>query len=177
MRCRRPAGSGTAAGQLAEKVTGSESQDYRYDIRGQLTGAGSERRYGYDQNGRLISAVQPGLNADYRYDPAGNRVDGEGQQQFDNRPAKDSQWQYEYDAWGNLIKKSNEREKHLYTYDLLHRLTGFEKQTPTGTVTQARYQYDSPGRLTAGDVQREWAEGVDATTQPVGTGGSERLVG
>ncbi|QRG81256.1 RHS repeat protein [Citrobacter sp. R56] len=136
----------TAAGQLAARVTGSETQDYRYDIRGQLTNIGEERRYGYDDNGRLISAVQPGLNADYRYDPAGNRVDGEGRQQFDNRPAKDSQWQYEYDTWGNLIKKSNEREKHLYTYDLLHRLTGFEKKTPAGTVTQARYQYDPFGR-------------------------------
>ena len=144
----------TAAGRQAEKVTGSESQDYRYDIRGLLTGIGEERRYGYDGHGRLISAVQPGLNADYRYDPVGNRVEGEGRQQFDNRPAKDSQWQYEYDAWGNLIKKSNEREKHLYTYDLLHRLTGFEKQTPTGTVTQARYQYDPYGRRISKTVRR-----------------------
>ncbi|MBJ9163454.1 RHS repeat protein [Citrobacter farmeri] len=144
----------TTAGQLAARVTGSESQDYRYDIRGQLTGTGEERRYDYDQNGRLINAVQPGLNAVYRYDPAGNRVDGEGRQQFDNRPAQDSRWQYEYDAWGNLIKKSNAREKHLYTYDLLHRLTDFEKQTPTGMVTQARYQYDPYGRRISKTVRR-----------------------
>ncbi|WP_336220172.1 RHS repeat-associated core domain-containing protein [Citrobacter amalonaticus] len=104
------------------------------------------RRYGYDQNGRLISAVQPGLSTAYHYDPAGNRVEGEGRQQFDNRPAQDSQWQYEYDAWGNLIKKYNEREKHLYTYDLLHRLADYEKQTPDGAVTKAVYHYDPSGR-------------------------------
>ena len=144
----------TAAGQLAARVTGSEMQDYRYDIRGQLTNIGEERRYGYDDNGRLISAVQPGLNADYRYDPAGNRVDGEGRQQFDNRPAKDSQWQYEYDAWGNLIKKSNEREKHLYHYDLRHRLTGYEKQTPSGAITRATYRYDPFGRRISKTVKR-----------------------
>ena len=144
----------TAAGQLAEKVTGSETQDYRYDIRGLLTSTGAERQYGYDEHGRLIIAVQPGLSAAYHYDPAGNRVDGEGQQQFDNRPAQDSQWQYEYDAWGNLIKKRNEREKHLYTYDLLHRLTGFEKQTPDGAVTKATYHYDPSGRRISKTVRR-----------------------
>ncbi|HBZ9184132.1 TPA: RHS repeat protein, partial [Citrobacter farmeri] len=144
----------TAAGQLAARVTGSESQDYRYDTRGQLTGAGAERQYGYDEHGRLISAVQSGLSAAYHYDPAGNRVEGEGQQQFDNRPAQDSRWQYEYDAWGNLIKKSNEREKHLYTYDLLHRLTGFEKQTPDGAVTKATYHYDPSGRRISKTVRR-----------------------
>ena len=136
----------TAAGQLAARITGSGTQAYQYDTRGHLTGYGAERQYGYDENGRLISAVQPGLNAVYRYDPAGNRVEEEGRQQFDNRPAQDRQWQYEYDAWGNLVKKYNEREKHLYRYDLLHRLTEHEKQTPAGTITKAVYRYDPAGR-------------------------------
>lgn len=93
------------------------------------------KQYDYDQYGRLTRATQPG-----------HRIEEEGRQQFDNRPVQDSRWSYEYDAWGNLVKKHSETVTHVYHYDLLHRLSGYEKQTPVGTVTKASYHYDPFGR-------------------------------
>ncbi|MGY2366556.1 RHS repeat-associated core domain-containing protein, partial [Pseudomonas azotoformans] len=126
---------------------------YDYDKASNLTRLQDTRKgehhYHYDPLSRLTRADHSqGELGRFAHDPAGNLL-------MQNRPGPDivagnrlmiqGDHQYDYDAFGNLIRERRGKDHQLvteYRYDCQHRLIGVKK--PNGQT--ASYRYDPFGR-------------------------------
>ena len=154
-----------------EGLTASRTIEYVHDLAGRVTRLiypdGAQARYAYDGAGRLARVwdAEGTTLAQYTHTAAGNidtHVVGEdivnGSYRYNDRewvtgisyPGKFTVTQ-QYDAVGNVTSQNyrraaSESEKAAaYTYDNLHRLTGFS--LGSGSSTQA-YEYDRNGNIT-----------------------------
>ncbi|WP_426135222.1 RHS repeat-associated core domain-containing protein [Pseudomonas sp. PWP3-1b2] len=118
---------------------------YQYDPLARLTRVAhsqdEQERFGHDPAGNLLMQDRPGPDI-----VAGNRLMIQGDHQYD------------YDAFGNLIRERRGREHRLvteYRYDCQHRLIGITQ--PDGQT--ASYRYDPFGRRiskTVDDITTEF---------------------
>ncbi|MCX6624820.1 MAG: hypothetical protein NTY38_27910, partial [Acidobacteria bacterium] len=124
--------------------------DYAFDKVGQrtsTTGAGGVRAYRYDDRRRLITATGGGLPDEaYQYDDAGNRVATAADSAFvvdaANRLLSTGGASFEYDANGNMTRKTGGSGAMVFTYNALDRLIRID--LPAGGVIT--YKYDPFGR-------------------------------
>ncbi|WP_025123973.1 RHS repeat-associated core domain-containing protein, partial [Serratia sp. H1w] len=135
---------------------------YYYDELHELAAVEDNNRgmlsYGYDVEGRLRSSysAQTGQTA-VHYDQADNAlilpmqtpensayVRGSEPYQ-DNRLTRWERWQYQYDAFGNMVERRNDGLVQHYRYDADNRLVGAKGSGPKG-LFEAQYHYDALGR-------------------------------
>ncbi|MFH1723574.1 MAG: LamG-like jellyroll fold domain-containing protein [Elusimicrobiota bacterium] len=139
--------------------------EYGYDNAGNrvsLRDTSGTHGFSYDEIHRLTSASHPAdtqlpfLNETFAYDAAGNRVAdarGSGYLYDDaNRNLQDAEFDYSYDASGNLTRKTSRSGggSTNYSHDSQDRLTRIE--LPDGTVIS--YRYDVFGRRSERTVTR-----------------------
>ncbi len=153
----------SAAGEPVTRSTVQATTRFTYDAASQLTSetsAGVSRRYTYGRGGNRASAEIDGRSLSYRFDAADQMLEA-GEEKFD------------YDANGNLIRRTTPRGVTDYSYDEENRLvrvagpggvteygygpTGERvwRKTPDGAIRH--FVYDGPNLL---------AE-LDAAMQPV----------
>ena len=91
---------------------------------------------------------------EFRYDPAGNRLDFNARQFAKSRDNRITHWrdqEYRYDPWGNLIEKCSEYGNRLqrFGYDGENRLVRAETWVNGKLESTGHYRYDSLGRRVA----------------------------
>ena len=128
---------------------------YAYDARDQLTGAERDEKdlrgdesYLYDANGNRLESHLHGSN--YVTGPA-------------NRLLSDGTYNYDYDAEGNMIRRTDiaNADYRVFEYDHRNRLVGVVDFSSGGIVTQeVTFTYDAPGRRISKTVQHD-GDGVD----------------
>lgn len=128
--------------------------DYVYDAVGnrtQTTDTDGSHSFQYDALERLLGATHPGPSSvaeSYSYDPASNRTSSHlsATSVYDaaNRLLEDDDFAYQYDANGNLVRKTDKTSgaATLYSYDAEDQLVRID--FPDGTF--AAYRYDGLGR-------------------------------
>ncbi|PAU75817.1 hypothetical protein CK501_16500 [Halovibrio salipaludis] len=114
--------------------------NYARDANGRVSqrqGEGADWFYNYDDANRLTSATHGDETYDFQLDANGNRL--EAGQQYDafNKLLSSADVEYEHDANGNRIRKTN---------------------TQTGAVTE--YEYDARNRLTGAEHYPEGADNI-----------------
>ena len=151
--------------------------EYQYDFAGLLTG---EDRYGqsysnndwradyaYDRTGQLLSATYTGadvipeqVDEHYRYDANGNRTEsylhGTGYRTGPaNQLLTDGTYDYQYDAEGNMVKKTEIATGQVTTFEYDHRnlmvqATIWSSDPTNGGVIlhEEQYRYDAHNRRT-----------------------------
>ena len=136
-----------------------------------LTDRRGAQTFGYDNLDRLTSAVHPLLATPqtFAYDPVGNRTTGGTVVNVGNQLTADTNYTYQYDDNGNLIKKTllTTGSFTQYTYDAENRLTqveDFAAGNPTPAFTST-YRYDGLGRriekVANGQTKRYIYDGED----------------
>lgn len=143
------------------------SYDYGYDFGGLVVTEDRDHQdpqyrqtieYAYDLNGQLIKAdydTQP--DEEFVYDLNGNRklwrngaqVISYGAPGLANQLTSDSQFTYEYDGQGNLIRKTETATGNVtsYAYDHRNRLVSVEERSAGGIIlSESRYAYDVDGQ-------------------------------
>ncbi len=152
---------------------------YEYDFGGLLTHelrhGDWQAEYNHDKSGQLLDAVFSGsdviaeqVDEHYRYDANGNRTDshlhgngyvvGTG-----NRLLSDGEFDYTYDAEGNLMRKTEIATGTLteYTYDHRNRLLTAEERTSGGLIlNRVEYTYDVLNRRIAKTVNGQTTHSV-----------------
>ncbi len=133
---------------------------YSYDNLGQLIGVSGARQetYSYDANGNRLYAASPALPNGEAYYTIGP----------ENRLLSDGTYRYEYDAEGNLIRKTriSDGQATEFTYDYRNRVTDIVVKDAQGNVVyRTHYVYDVFDRRIATEVD---ADG-DGPQQPVRT--------
>ncbi len=130
---------------------------YEYDAADQLTKvtdwAGRVTGYEYDKNGRLISETRPnGTQMSRRYNVAGQLVQ---QVEKDNRGELISQFDFSYDATGNILNEQKLPKPEsvslppvTMTYSAANRLATYNGQA---------VQFDADGNLVSGPLSGEMA--------------------
>jgi RHS repeat-associated protein len=137
---------------LHQSGAGSSSFNYTYDRAGNrltaVDGAGSHS-YDYDSLYRLTGATRGAAPAEsYSYDAVGNRTASHLSATYmhdaANKLLADAQFDYLYDANGNLVSKTERAsgKKTVYTYDADNLLTRIDFPD----ATSAFYRYDGLGR-------------------------------
>ena len=139
-----------------------EAYDYTYNLNGDrvhtANSDGTSIEFSYDANRRLTTESRFDASGDvvdsrhYEYDAAGNRikqVDENGTIIEYAYNSNDQLLSYgdttlDYDANGNLIRKSKAGEVTDYTFDLENQLVGVD-----GPAGQVAYQYDASGERIA----------------------------
>lgn len=130
--------------------------DYRfqYDPLGRVVSEshnGEESEYRYDKIDQLLSANHSErADESYRYDSGGNRIEshlhGDGYRTGGgNRLLSDGEFDYEYDAEGNLVRKVqiSTGNETLFTYDHRNRLTAVVERSAGGVVlNESEFEYD-----------------------------------
>ncbi|MGV8081726.1 MAG: RHS repeat-associated core domain-containing protein [Syntrophales bacterium] len=156
---------GYAHDRAGNRVTREEKDktvSYGYDAVDRLTEAVPKPKATKGILGRLLEEIAKKLKEGYEYDTVGNRVRGPGKnddQVHDagNRLLEDRDYRYEYDANGNLVKKTGTGPLGAvttYRYDDENNLIGVE--TTLGSLTtEIEYAYDPFGRRIAKTVKRE----------------------
>jgi len=138
--------------------------DFNYDDRDQLTGASRDVA---DTRG----------DEDYTYDANGNRVEshlhGSGYATgANNRLLSDGTYNYEYDAEGNMIRKTEivSGEVREFEWDHRNRLTRVTDRASVGGIitNEANYTYDA--------LNRRIAKTVDADGEGAGVASTEHYV-
>ena len=118
-----------------ESPGGDGLSSFTYDTVNQLTGAT------YSSN---IS------NLSFSYDSNGNRNNADNVPGVDNRQQSDSEWTYQYDDNGNLVRQTNKSNGSVvaYTFDVRNRLTDVSsRESLGGTLTKGvHYGYDAINR-------------------------------
>ncbi len=115
------------ADQLIEETHHGQTSRYTYDPAGQLTAANHsfqpDEAYTYDANGNRIQATRGGSATSYQTGPA-------------NRLLSDGTFQYEYDAEGNLTRKTETATGNAteYAYDHRNRLVQSQEKSPGGII-------------------------------------------
>jgi len=144
-----------ARGRLAELAhrnavdTALAEYDYTFDLADQLIRYihhGRLSEYSYDPAGQLTDANHSGQDDEaYAYDANGNRSGDTYVTGPDHQVLADAAYDYDYDAEGNLVRKT-ERATGVgshYTYDHRNRLIRFEQRSAGGILlAEAEYVYD-----------------------------------
>lgn len=125
------------------------SFSYAYDADNRITSKTTEAgqsTYGYDGADQVTSATHA-FQADenYSYDNNGNRTLANHTIGQDNRLTSDGAFDYEYDAEGNLTRKTavGSGASLAYTWDHLNRLVSVVSKDGGGAVVQTvSYSYD-----------------------------------
>ncbi|OXJ18573.1 RHS repeat-associated core domain-containing protein [Burkholderia sp. HI2500] len=174
--------AGRVSLQRIQKATSPASlseRRYRYDAAGQLSRIEDSRKggidYRYDPVGRLMEAISPVANERFVFDPASNIMDHSKQtaaplrsspvQPDSTLPAEVPKvlgnllkayagMHFEYDARGNLIRKSTPAGKQEYEWDEFNRLLT-ARVTESTRQRHARYFYDAFARRIAKEVDGE----------------------
>ncbi|KXK71746.1 type IV secretion protein Rhs, partial [Pseudomonas monteilii] len=134
------------------------------------------RRYQYDPAGELVRTARQAVwrdqvrvrsegqlrsrdtgslvgSEEFRYDPAGNRLDFNARQFAKSRDNRITHWrdqEYRYDPWGNLIEKRSGHSKlQNFSYDCENRLVWAETLVNGKLESTGHYRYDSLGRRIA----------------------------
>ncbi|CFU95262.1 RHS repeat-associated core domain-containing protein [Yersinia pseudotuberculosis] len=152
--------------RLTEALTTPEQgilwRAYHYDELHELAAVEDSNRgmlsYGYDEEGRLRSTVSPHSGqTTVHYDRADNALmlplqtpesspyARSSQPYCDNRLTRWEQWQYHYDAFGNLSERLEGYRTQRYRYDGDNRLVGAKGDGQKG-LFEAQYHYDALGR-------------------------------
>lgn len=130
---------------------------YTYDKKGnmlslELAAGGSRVSYCYDALDRLIGATSSdaGRNEAYSYDPLGNRLTGpDTTTKYTYGPANElitrSGTNYQYDANGNLVSKTDGTSRFTYEYDYENHLVKVTKADGS-SATAITFKYDPLGR-------------------------------
>ena len=129
-----------AAQEITQRVLGSQTADYRYDLTGQLTNA-------------LHSDDQP--NEGYHYDANGNRIGSGYVVANNNQIVADGTNTYSYDLEGSLVQRSNTATHFTttYAYDHRNRLVSTVDKDAGGTMVQTvELTYDAFDRRIAKSV-------------------------
>jgi len=133
--------------QLIQETRLGDSVDYAYDLLGQLTAADyalqTDEFYNYDANGNRTSSSIPGSN--YGTGP-------------NNQLLSDGEFNYEYDAEGNQILKTEISTGNVseYEYDHRNRLIRVTEMSSGGIIlSESSYVYDVAGRRIAQTVDSD----------------------
>ncbi|WP_052810717.1 RHS repeat-associated core domain-containing protein [Variovorax paradoxus] len=164
-------------------ASASIRRNYQYDKAGQLMGIGDSRRghldYRYDPVGRLLEAQSQLGRELFAFDPAGNIADPvlkdsgsavvpQDQQPravapgklLDNLLKEYAGTHYRYDERGNLVERTKNGRKTLFTWDGFNRMASATSEN--GTTT---FRYDPMGRRIAKQTDaQETLFGWDAET-------------
>ncbi|MCO8125241.1 polymorphic toxin-type HINT domain-containing protein [Stieleria sp. TO1_6] len=123
--------------------------DYGYNLASEListTDRGVFRQYDRDGRGQVTAVADAsGILEEYVFDGAGNRTSDDDQVSTGNRLESDGDYDYQYDAVGNLIGKTRITDGQVteYTYDYRNRLTSVVVTADDGVVeTQTHFVYD-----------------------------------
>ena len=123
--------------------------DYTFDLADQLIREiqhGQVSEYVYDPAGQLTNAIHSGQSDEaYGYDANGNRVGESYIVGPNNQVLSDAAYDYEYDAEGNLTRKTERASGIIndYVYDHRNRLIRFEQRSAGGILlAEAEYVYD-----------------------------------
>ncbi|CND85328.1 RHS/YD repeat-containing protein [Yersinia nurmii] len=157
---------GSISHRITEALTSPEQgmlwRAYHYDDLHELAAVEDSNRgtvsYGYDEEGRLrhVYSAHSG-QASVHYDRADNVLmlplqtpesspHTRGSEPYrDNRLTHWEQWQYQYDAFGNMLTRQDSARIQRYRYDGDNRLVGAKGDGPKG-VFEAQYHYDALGR-------------------------------
>ncbi|MFT2789727.1 RHS repeat-associated core domain-containing protein [Serratia sp. T13T92] len=152
--------------RLTDALTSPEQgvlwRAYHYDDMHELAAVEDSNRgmlsYGYDVEGRLRSVYSAqGDQTSVHYDQADNALllplltpesspYVRGSQPYsDNRLTRWEEWQYQYDAFGNMSVRQKGPGSQHYRYDADNRLVGAKGDGPKG-LFEAQYHYDALGR-------------------------------
>ncbi len=124
--------------------------DFTYDAADQLTSLshhGQTYGYQYDRTGQLVSVDAAGATADeaFAYDANGNRVAPDIVSAPNNQIASDGEFEYQYDAEGNLVlqRSTADGTTTTFRYDFRNRMIGAQQRTAGGVVLHTvDYTYD-----------------------------------
>jgi hypothetical protein len=107
-----------------------------------------ESLYTHDTKGQLIRWQAPGYDVRYDYDVNGNRKLEGAVYDADNRLLETSNYSYEYDKEGSLIKRVSKSGNDYTTYDYDHckRLVSVKKYNNNTLTDDIEYQYDLHNR-------------------------------
>ncbi len=112
--------------------------------------------YTYDDTDQLASATYTYQSTEnYTYDATGNRAGPDVQTGQDNRLLADRAYGYEYDAEGNLVRRTETATGNVaeYTWDYRNRLTRVTFKDASGAIaSQSDYAYDVNNRRIAVSV-------------------------
>ncbi|ESL81760.1 hypothetical protein L423_00008 [Enterobacter roggenkampii] len=126
-------------------------------------------RWQYDRAGRLLVkyGMLPGQEQ-WRWDAAGNPLEGAGEKIAHNRVTQLNGIRWRYDIHGRTVEKDNGQIRH-YRYDGEHRLTEVISQPRDRNKpqTQASFRYDPLGRRIS--KTRRQMLGGQPTGKPVTT--------
>lgn len=107
---------------------------------------GRTYRYSYDANGQLLQTDATGQPTQaQRYDANGNRSGSGLVIGTNNQLLADARFDYQYDAEGNLIQKTERATGAVtsYSYDYRNRLTDVTTRSAGGMVLASeQYRYD-----------------------------------
>ena len=168
------------AGRLTNLTHNSDGEvlsayDWAYDKANRITQAVSPdgvTEYSYDDSDQLLEADYDYQNDEsYVYDDNGNRVNDGYVTGENNQLLSDGTYEYEYDAEGNRVKRTEiaTGEVTEYEWDYRNRLVGVETEDSEGNVvSNSDYTYDV--------FDRRIAKSVDADGDGVGEAVVERYV-
>ncbi len=120
-----------------------------------ITDNAGVRSYSYDAAGQLLTASHPDQSVEsYTYDDLGNRLTSAfttGTIDYDNanQIEQDSLFNYDFDANGNVITKTNlvNGETTVYSYSAFDQIVAIDHQDDMGgTISLVTYAYDAMGR-------------------------------
>ena len=168
------------AGRLTNLTHNSNGEvlsayDWAYDKANRITQAVSPdgvSDYNYDQTDQLVDADHDYQESEnYVYDNNGNRVNDGYVTGENNQLLSDGTYDYEYDAEGNRVKKTEiaTGEVTEYEWDYRNKLVAVETEDSAGNViANSEYTYDV--------FDRRIAKSVDADGEGAGVAEVERYV-
>jgi RHS repeat-associated protein len=118
-----------------------------------VNGVGLDREYYYDGKGQLVEVDREGSSQDegYTYDADGNRLNGSSDYPVGayNQVAHDGEYTFQYDAEGNLTRRTNEAGDYtIYTWDHRNRLTEVTQYSESEELmSRVEYTYDAFNQL------------------------------
>ena len=156
----------------AQDTTELARYDYTHDAVGRIVSLATlddERTFDYDEGDQLISVDHDGAYDEaYGYDDNGNRVSSHDVNEYTtgvhNRLVSDGTYAYDYDAAGNLIRRTTVATGESIEYDWDHRgrlvrVTSLDdEETPTSRVD---YFYDHLDRRIAKAIDETGVGEVD----------------
>lgn len=138
-------------------------REFQYSIAGNITQVGDRfegKTYcDYDRRGRLLRMLSDEVGIEYfTWDAAGNLFDTAHVAASvvacpDHRMREYKGYQYEYDAWGNVICKRSAAAGQSFTWDAEGRLMEVRSRQ-----ARVRFRYDALGRRTSKSIERHDAD-------------------
>ena len=143
--------------QIETETTLSDSTQYVYDLLGQLTDADhsvqADESYTYDDNGNRVSSALHGNS----YSTGTN-----------NQLLSDGEFNYTYDAVGNLIEKTELATGIVtkFTYNHKNNVVGIEEQSSDGTILkELSFSFDVFGRRISKSIDIDGAASLPVETE------------